>query len=213
MYTVYCHKCQKNGKRYVGLTKLDPETRWNHGNGYRENKKFYADIKKYGWDNFSHEILATGLTKKEAQEQERLLIEQYDSIDTGYNNEPGGRVNEPTYLSSTLTAVRRSIKRTKHAKERGYKDFLDSLESVEKDEGSAAVWNEMGENALANTLRLWSKPHFDDEAFFSDFVLNFQEEVRVIEWIMDGCVGERPVYRNPYQKRHDATENAKEVKS
>ena len=63
-YTVYKHT-SPSGKVYIGITKRKPEYRWNKGKGYRKDQLlFYRAIKKYGWDNFTHEILYTGLSEK-----------------------------------------------------------------------------------------------------------------------------------------------------
>lgn len=72
-------------KKYVGITKMKPETRWNNGVGYKSNKKFYSDIKKYGWDSFLHEILYDNLDYLQARSIESKLIKDYDLIKTGYN--------------------------------------------------------------------------------------------------------------------------------
>ncbi len=53
--------------------------------GYKANKKFYSDIKKYGWDNFSHEILYENLDYLEARTIEANLIKELDLIKNGYN--------------------------------------------------------------------------------------------------------------------------------
>ena len=37
MFTVYCHINKINGKKYVGITKQNPEIRWHSGNGYNNN--------------------------------------------------------------------------------------------------------------------------------------------------------------------------------
>lgn len=49
-------------------------------------------LKKYGWDNFSHEILLSGLTKEEMEYWEDYYIEFYNSRnpDKGYNIMKGG---------------------------------------------------------------------------------------------------------------------------
>ena len=90
-YSVYKHT-SPNGKVYIGLTGLKPEYRWNHGIGYRKNPYFWKAILKYGWDNFEHEILFTELSKQEAIEKEKELIQLYDSTnrDKGYNLSTGG---------------------------------------------------------------------------------------------------------------------------
>lgn len=88
MWTVYVHTCP-NGKRYVGITSKNPKVRWNRGNGYHK-QFFYKAIKKYGWDNIKHEIVAVVETIEEAAEMENKLIEQYKSAqrEFGYNISP-----------------------------------------------------------------------------------------------------------------------------
>ena len=89
-YTVYKH-ISPSGKVYIGITKRKPEYRWNKGKGYREDQLlFYRAIKKYGWDNFTHEILYTGLSEKDAKNIEISLIRQYKSLGMSYNITDGG---------------------------------------------------------------------------------------------------------------------------
>lgn len=98
IYSVYIHINKKNNKKYVGLTFRNPEQRWNNGNGYRQNTHFWAAIKKYGWDEFEHEIVASHLTKQEAENFEKLLIKQLKSYkpEFGYNNDMGGNAADKT---------------------------------------------------------------------------------------------------------------------
>lgn len=92
-FYVYVHTNKSNGKRYVGITGRDPIKRWNgNGTGYINCDKFWKAIQKYGWDNFEHEIFASGLTKEEAENMERFLIEKLDTICNGYNINAGGYV-------------------------------------------------------------------------------------------------------------------------
>ena len=89
-YTVYKHT-SPSGKVYIGITKRKPEYRWNKGKGYRKDQLlFYRAIKKYGWDNFTHEILYTGLSEKDAKNIEISLIRQYKSLGMSYNITDGG---------------------------------------------------------------------------------------------------------------------------
>ena len=90
-YSVYMHISPSN-KRYIGITSQNPNHRWRNGNGYKQNLYFYKAIQKYGWDNFQHLIVVTGLTKKEAENLEIFLIAQYDTTNRqkGYNIENGG---------------------------------------------------------------------------------------------------------------------------
>lgn len=91
LYTVYKHT-SPSGKVYIGITSKKPEYRWNHGRGYKEIDQpvFYRAIKKYGWDNITHEILYSGLQEKDAKNLEISLIKQYKSLGLSYNITDGG---------------------------------------------------------------------------------------------------------------------------
>ena len=90
-YTVYRHTCP-NGKVYIGITRQSVKDRWRSGLGYKNNPHFFNAIKKYGWENIQHEVLAENLTKQEACDLERLLIFMSNSTDRefGYNSQSGG---------------------------------------------------------------------------------------------------------------------------
>lgn len=90
-YTVYKHT-GPTGKVYIGITSKRPEKRWDNGNGYKHCPHMAAAVKKYGWENIRHEILATGLTKEEAETMEVKLIAAHKSNDRryGYNTDAGG---------------------------------------------------------------------------------------------------------------------------
>lgn len=105
LWRVYVHTNKLNGKRYVGVTsKPNPEHRWREGRGYTENSHFKCAIDKYGWDNFSHEILYEGLTEKDAKSMERKLIKdwQTQNREFGYNMTSGGD-GTPDYHPSEET--------------------------------------------------------------------------------------------------------------
>lgn len=59
--------------------------RWNKGLGYSSNRKFYRDIEKYGWDNFSHTIVKENLSYTDARKMELEIIKKYDLVNNGYN--------------------------------------------------------------------------------------------------------------------------------
>lgn len=90
LYTVYRHVCP-NGKCYVGITSQSVNSRWHNGKGY-DTQVFGRAIKKYGWENITHEILFDGLTLDEAYEKEIEMISFYKSFDSkyGYNASLGG---------------------------------------------------------------------------------------------------------------------------
>lgn len=90
-YCVYKHT-SPSGKVYIGMTGQSASRRWRNGEGYKDNTYFYRAIKKYGWENITHEILYDNLTKDEACQKEIEMIEFYNSMDSykGYNTSSGG---------------------------------------------------------------------------------------------------------------------------
>ena len=94
-WTIYRHVNKINGKCYVGITcRRWVKCRWgSDGHGYNQpgQKKFWAAIVKYGWNNFDHEILEKGIhTPEEANEREKFWIAHFDSFKHGYNGTIGG---------------------------------------------------------------------------------------------------------------------------
>lgn len=110
MYTVYCHTNKLNGKRYFGITSKRPEVRWGNGNNYRSSRHFNFAIEKYGWDGFTHEFIAEGLTKEEACQMEQDLIKKYKTTDDryGYNLSTGGESGAAGVVVSAETRAKRS---------------------------------------------------------------------------------------------------------
>lgn len=110
-YVVYCHT-SPNGKKYIGLTKNNPSRRWENGRAYRNNRHFFNAIKKYGWDNFKHDILESDLSKGEASLLESWFIAQYDTTnpEKGYNMTSGGEIGFK-HVSSTIKIISENSKR------------------------------------------------------------------------------------------------------
>lgn len=91
-YIVYKHT-SPSGKVYIGITCQKTYRRWgSKGQGYSGSKHFWKAIQKYGWDNFTHEILFVGLGEIEAKRLEVELISEYRSNEEeyGYNITSGG---------------------------------------------------------------------------------------------------------------------------
>ena len=92
-YTVYMHTVVPTGKRYVGITRQNVKRRWgSNGCAYNKSQYFAKAILKYGWDNITHEILYTKLSKEEAEAKEIELIDKLNLTDCskGYNIAKGG---------------------------------------------------------------------------------------------------------------------------
>lgn len=91
-WSVYIHTNKLNGKMYIGSTSRNPEDRWGKGGVHYKDQPFYKYIQEYGWDNFSHDVIATGLSTLEASNLEKSLIIKYKSLleQNGYNSRVRG---------------------------------------------------------------------------------------------------------------------------
>lgn len=134
-YTVYKHTNKINQKVYIGLTSQEPCQRWKGGHGYKPKtlgttSYIYNAILKYGWDNFSHEILFTGLTKAEAEQKEIELIAQYKSNqrEFGYNIDSGG--NSVGKMSEETIQKLRDIHKDKAANADRYRKISESRKGI-----------------------------------------------------------------------------------
>lgn len=109
-YTVYMHTTP-SGKKYIGITKNNPEKRWKNGNGYSGNDYFMKAIKKYGWGKIQHDILFENLSRDEACSKEIELIKYYKSNirEFGYNISSGGETHSGVKASpETIEKLRES---------------------------------------------------------------------------------------------------------
>lgn len=90
-YKVYKYTSPE-GKVYIGFTGTSLLERSQYGSAYKNERLFWAAIVKFGFENFSAEILEDNLTKEEASERERFYISFYRSNNKefGYNLTAGG---------------------------------------------------------------------------------------------------------------------------
>ena len=93
-WVIYKHTAP-SGNIYIGQTCKNPNYRWSNGNGYKHAPKFWNAIKKYGWNNITHEIIESGIKEQKiANEREIYWIKFYDSYKHGYNATLGGDSQE-----------------------------------------------------------------------------------------------------------------------
>ena len=111
-YCVYKHVNRINNKQYIGLTRQNPIDRWKtNGTGYKYScPHFWNAIKKYGWDNFDHIIVADGLTRDEACSLEMALIRENNTQNSefGYNTLEGGtapRIPDEVRMKMSASAI------------------------------------------------------------------------------------------------------------
>ena len=127
-YLIYKHTNLINNKVYIGQTCQKAKIRWQYGGGYKHNAHFQAAIKKYGWNNFSHEILFEDLTKEQADTLEIKLINEYKSYNEnyGYNIARGGSSNT---LYATKEEADLAHKKIQHM---AYKKMIANEEYAQK---------------------------------------------------------------------------------
>ena len=100
-----------SGKVYIGLTGQKPEHRWGQEGQKYKTQPFGHAIKKYGWANIEHIILAETETLEEARELEKRYIAEHNATDRayGYNFCTGGEINDARRGSSPSEETRRKI--------------------------------------------------------------------------------------------------------
>lgn len=150
-YIVYKHT-SPHGKVYIGITSQSPIRRWRKdGSGYKSHTHFYRAIKKYGWDNFKHEILFSGLSQKEAEQKEMELIALYNSTnqDYGYNISLGGESGSFGYRFSKEQKIQ--LSKIRKGKNNGMYGKNHTKEAKEKNRIA-----HMKENLSENTIHKMS---------------------------------------------------------
>lgn len=90
--TIYKSVNKINGKCYIGFDSNWPRRLKQHKEKYKkENRKFYDAIKKYGWNNFDWQIIYQAWDSEYCLKvMEPYFIEQYNSVNEGYNMTLGG---------------------------------------------------------------------------------------------------------------------------
>lgn len=126
-YLVYRHT-SPSGKSYIGQT--NNLKRRNYQHRVRNHcTYFHRAIKKYGWNNFTHDILKEGLTLEESNYWEQYYIKQYNTlIPNGYNLTTGGlncEHSKETKLKRSLS--RRNRIQPKHTEEAKQKISLSHM--------------------------------------------------------------------------------------
>ncbi len=168
-YCIYMHKCIETGKIYIGQTCMLPEIRWDGGEGYRYNKEFFKDIIKYGWNNFKHIVLCTGLSKESADRIENFLIKVLETTnpENGYNK----KINE-----SVIRDKQYNVYVPKERKKITLKDKkIDMIKN-------GRVLNPAKGN-IRLMMKRWYESSFDKASFF-DAGNEFLDLPRGIIWYM-----------------------------
>lgn len=89
---IYIARNKTNQKVYIGQTSYDLQKRIDEHIRISKSpkSKFHKAIKSYGFQNFDWEIIDTAKTKEDLNEKEIKYIQQYNSMENGYNMVEGG---------------------------------------------------------------------------------------------------------------------------
>ena len=128
------------GWSYIGQTcNRWVNERWRNGNGYRRNAFFYNEIKKYGWENFDHQIIEDNITSLEkANEREIYWIGYYhtwveDENCKGFNLDSGGSKTGGKHSEETKKKISNSLL--------GHKVSQETLSKISKSLKGKSSWN------------------------------------------------------------------------
>lgn len=120
IYMIYKHTCIVTNKSYIGQTKNLDKRNKEHSRLSSACVALRNAVKKYGWKNFTTEILAETLTLDQANELEERLIAEHNTLaPRGYNLQAGGKnhtVAECVRLK--ISNKKKGIPRTEEAKQR-----------------------------------------------------------------------------------------------
>lgn len=188
-FVVYRH-IAPNGKMYIGITKQKPKYRWGRGSGYRTNEYFMRAIRKYGWNNFAHEILQEGLSEEEAWAVEKELIAEYHTNDSrfGYNHSNGG--------DNTFAGTHTDQHEGKSARARRISQFTKDGQFVREWSASTEIERVLG-IGYTNIIKCCTEA----TKFSKGFVWIYSEDVTP-EKVAERCEKARYRYNEPMSQEH-----------
>lgn len=90
VHSIYLVTNKINGKIYIGQTKKKDRWYyhvWEANNGRKSNMILHKAIRKYGAQNFTYQILVSGISKNRIDEYESIFIKSFESTNSsiGYN--------------------------------------------------------------------------------------------------------------------------------
>ena len=111
---VYIIQNKVNNKVYIGLTTQGSKqrfkehiSRFNRGD---RNHKLYQAFRKYGLHNFIFQEYFYGFTLEDLKQVEQLLIEEFNSLNNGYNMTIGGdTISDETKQKISITLKNREV--------------------------------------------------------------------------------------------------------
>lgn len=142
VWKVYKHT-SPSGKCYIGITHYeDPNIRWQNGMGYKGCPFFIPAILKYGWDNFTHEILFDKLSVQEACRKEKELITYYKNLGKSYNSADGGVGHTGPFTEEHRKHISESSKSGQEDVRKRISETLKSNHPIPWNKGKTGVYSE-----------------------------------------------------------------------
>ena len=174
MYIIYKHT-SPNNEVYIGQTKQNIEDRWDDGFGDLNSKTKYAKaILKYGWEQFTHEIIEKDIpTVEEANEREIYWINYYDSYKNGLNSTAGGS----------------GLREGKHI----YKIDTETLEALCEYPSLSAAAREYGSNSHYNIQKCCERSLLRAHGFYWCYVEDYSPNWKPINKKLCSSGNERKV--------------------
>lgn len=150
VFTIYCHTCTVTGKKYVGQTRKTMKTRWTEhvsaAFSFVGCQALGRAIRKYGRDNWTHEVIEICTSQDDANIAEAKWIAQLNTIaPLGYNLDLGGVVPRHPDVGDKIRITRAAkspewqtnqnrLLREAHSK------FLATTSTDERSVRAKAVW-------------------------------------------------------------------------
>lgn len=185
-YIVYMHTLRVDGRKYIGITCQKPTERWKNGFGYRKNSYFFNAIKKYGWDNFKHDIVFSGLSKEQACNKEVALIKLFRTAEHsyGFNLTLGGEHFE----STEETKYKLSVINTKYRISK--EDLIYQYITLDKTVYECANYFGCSESTISDLLHRYnikkeSKVKIDLEILYDLYVVQKKSQAYCAKYF--GC--------------------------
>lgn len=161
MGIIYCFTNNVNGKKYIGQSISKGNARYNnHKSGYKNpddceyESPLHRAFRKYGFENFTYEILAQDIENIDLLNQlEIQYIQQYNcQIPNGYNIESGGKnCAKPKTIEHRKKEIWAQAKLTEE-------EVIELRKAYQRKESPTKIYKEKYEDIMHynSFLNIWS---------------------------------------------------------
>jgi hypothetical protein len=183
-FIIYCHTHIDSGRRYIGLTKKTMMRRWNQHvySAIRRPKGkksyFWAAIRKFGKDAFSHEVLEVCETLEAANLAESKWINHFDSRnpEKGFNLAPGG-THIPHDVDNTYRSDPEYLESQRLSAEERWEDPDYRTKTLSATQ--AAITTPEVRQKLSDSIKeLWQNPDYREKSISKLQEVSARPEVR-----------------------------------